>query len=1057
MRHLRVFFLVVLFSGSAALSSARAGEAVHSEDSLWTIVAIYEINSHASGLAWDGEYLYTGSYGGGLGGNVYRFDPEEGDIEHLFSGPQSNTYGLTWDGEFLWTIDRPDSNNEPCFALKLDMEGNAMDQFELPDNRMSGIAYDQGDFWAATYHPNPGTVYRLREMQDEWSVLASFTPPTSQPWGLARQDNSLWIAEYSQSQIHHVELDGTLISTYPGSLYRTSGVVHDGDYLWYVSRDSSGQGFLYKADPYGSGTPAITIDESHHFGNVIIGDDVVYEMDIHNPGEGDLIIEDLLLDEDTPFHSDVSFPMVVGPGSTQALDVTFSPAEIGEYISEATLLTNVPGDFEVQVSFSGNGLQQGVLLHAHHDELHFGQVRKGSSNRKMIHLQNLGSEQLEITEAQLDDMHFYITSDMTFPIQLSPVESFTMPLWFMPVTAGAIDEEIVLHYAGTNTETSSLHLDLSGISDDTNIPIGSLLWEYRADRSNDRSNHAKAILTIPDINEDGIPDVVVSSRDRHLRAFNSNASGTGDLLWELSTGTVEYPKSIALGSDINDDGFQDIVIGTAWSHTSVVAVSSATGEKLWKFDTDIYGNGGWVNMIDVTRDYTGNGYMDVLAAVGDDIDGTGPKRVFCLDGQTGDIVWETPLNAVAFSVMSVGDITGDGVPDVIAGATSPSNQGRVLALNGADGSIVWEKATAGTTIWALEQVGEISANGMPGIIAGNDQGRYYLLDVTDGEILHSGYIGSSIIIDFWKAGDLNNDGHTDIVPSYSSIPEAIAISGLNGQVLWSTEIADQPWSVTVLNDISGSGVNDVAVGTIYQNNELYFLEGVDGRILKSVGFASPVDAVGQLPDVTGNRQYEVLAGGRNGFIGAFASGDPSQEGDYSVTFEVQNTEGIALEAVAITIEDAGTYYTNQEGFAITYLDQGQYSFQAVKENYHPYDSTFEVQNEDIVVAVTMAPDETPVIDTQQPALEDVTAYPNPFRDKLNLSVSLRQDELVSMQIYDARGHLVYSTEMAMPAGESLINWHGRNNRGQMLQQGIFFIEITAGEGIFRDRVILLKN
>jgi len=45
--------------------------------STWTIVASYSIPGKASGLAWDGTYLYFGIYGAN-GQNVYQFNPSTG-------------------------------------------------------------------------------------------------------------------------------------------------------------------------------------------------------------------------------------------------------------------------------------------------------------------------------------------------------------------------------------------------------------------------------------------------------------------------------------------------------------------------------------------------------------------------------------------------------------------------------------------------------------------------------------------------------------------------------------------------------------------------------------------------------------------------------------------------------------------------------------------------------------------------------------------------------------------------------------------------------------------
>lgn len=421
------------------------------------------------------------------------------------------------------------------------------------------------------------------------------------------------------------------------------------------------------------------------------------------------------------------------------------------------------------------------------------------------------------------------------------------------------------------------------------------------------------MLFIPDINGDGRADLIVASEDNYIRAFNGNASDVGQVLWELEiySGSVYQQQGLTNTADINEDGFDDIIVGTAWGDRSVVAICSKTGNILWKYQTNSFGAGGWVYQVDSKYDFNGDGFPDVLAATGNDFDNTGPKRVFCLNGKTGVPIWNAPLNGAVYSVMGVADFNGDGIPDVIAGASNAAEtQGRVVGINGANGAVLWEFSTSGTAVFALEKLDDINGDGIPDIIAGSFNGNYYLMNPANGSVLQQGYIGNNLILKMARMDDLNGDGFSDIVPAHSGF-SAMAIDGFTGQIIWSVSTPDKPWNLKPIPDISGDSINDIALGTLYQSNYAMFLDGVSGETIFSEAYGEAIDALGILPDMNGDGSWEMVAGGRDGKIVCYAGGpnaitslpnyQSTQKGFVSV---VPNpfTEKVSLD---ITLEDAG--------------------------------------------------------------------------------------------------------------------------------------------------------
>jgi outer membrane protein assembly factor BamB len=262
----------------------------------------------------------------------------------------------------------------------------------------------------------------------------------------------------------------------------------------------------------------------------------------------------------------------------------------------------------------------------------------------------------------------------------------------------------------------------------------------------------------------------------------------------------------------------------------------------------------------------------VLASTGDDGTDTGPKRVYCLNGLSGVSIWERPLGGPVFAVIGVEDFTGDGVPDVVAGASNESEtQGRAVGINGADGTEEWSFLVAGSSVWALAQINDITIDGVDDVIVGDfSTGAYHGLDATNGVEKFSGS-GFGTTIRFERLDDVNGDGRPDIVPAHYST-FARALSGRNGTAVWTTGLVDKCASVARIADVSGDDVNDVVVGTLFSANHTYFLDGTDGSVMHSANYGSPVDSITAIGDIVGDGSWEMVAGGRNGLVTCFSGG-----------------------------------------------------------------------------------------------------------------------------------------------------------------------------------------
>jgi hypothetical protein len=130
---------------------------------------------------------------------------------------------------------------------------------------------------------------------------------------------------------------------------------------------------------------------------------------------------------------------------------------------------------------------------------------------------------------------------------------------------------------------------------------------------------------------------------------------------------------------------------------------------------------------------------------------------------------------------------------------------------------------------------------------------------------------NALILRFEDMGDVNKDGHPDFIIGYSGT-KAVIINGSDASILWQKQLSDKSWNVTNMGDITWDGTNDAAVGTLYQDNRTYFLDGTDGTELFSAMSNTPIDALDAIPDIVGDNSMELVAGGRNGLVVCLSGG-----------------------------------------------------------------------------------------------------------------------------------------------------------------------------------------
>ena len=84
-------------------------------------------------------------------------------------------------------------------------------------------------------------------------------------------------------------------------------------------------------------------------------------------------------------------------------------------------------------------------------------------------------------------------------------------------------------------------------------------------------------------------------------------------------------------------------------------------------------------------------------------------------------------------------------------------------------------------------------------------------------------------------------------------------------------------------------------------------------------------------------------------------------------------------------------------------------------------------------------------------------YPNPFNPETIIKYSLRQPEHVKLTVYNALGQKVRTlVDQPQEAGEKMIIWDGKDDRGEEVSSGVYLFRLRAGDFEATKRMVLVR-
>lgn len=824
----------------------------------------------------------------------------------------STSQGLAFDGSNFWYIERKTARSD---IYKVSPTGVVLDSIPIVQAGgttswiLGGAAWDGDGLWVSLYSPDASAgLYKINVTSK--TIVDTIPVFGLQPQGVTVKGDTLFYVmdgfQGNPENIYAVSLatKDTLFSFHvpeqPGVRQNPRGLAWDGQHLWFMAEPvgaSVGRA-LFKYDLGGSGTPGISVlTTTFNFLNVQVDSVRSVTATLKNFGTANLILDSIKSSNTAFTFHGVTFPVTVKPDSFYSFEIRFKPAAAIVYNDSMLIYHNDPNFVFSKIKFSGTGVYTAPYIGLSQDAFNLGNKRVKSSSSFTLTISNLGSAKLRLDSLTLKSnaFNFDIPQAQQF---IDSLASGSVRVWFRPTEYRLYTDSLIVYSNASNGAVKIIPLTAFGAPFDSTL--GNIVWQGNVP-DNPGTNFddytARMIKSIPDINDDGVDDIIVTTDNYYVVAFNGNSSGGADVLWTFrtnpnnnNTGNVEQYESFQIANDLDGDGFKDVVVGTAGGNEFVYAINGKTGKKIWEFGDSVNYANGDIMGIDVRRDFTSDGIPDVLVnASGNETTFEGRFSTYLLNGATGAVIWQINQSAqrkLKYGVISTDD--GGAAATRVAGSTP----GEVFGFN-RDGSLLWSYPTLSGP-WGIDEIENIGGMSTSDVIVGDINGNVYAITGDAGVEIWRTSVGNVFIEDLFVIPDINNSGTDDIMLS-ALTSRFYVLEGSTGAQIINFQTSGNILGVGLLGDLTADSIPEFGVASL--DNNIYVVNGRGSatalfQYAIGTGNSTVPETIWKMDDLDKNGSNEFAVGTRDGRVFAFSGGT-----DVIVTSLRSNSEIIPQEYI----------------------------------------------------------------------------------------------------------------------------------------------------------------
>lgn len=525
-----------------------------------------------------------------------------------------------------------------------------------------------------------------------------------------------------------------------------------------------------------------------------------------------------------------------------------------------------------------------------------------------------------------------------------------------------------------------------------------LLWRYG--NVADMTFKNTRGLTLADLDNDGVEEIIYGIKNT-LYAFK----GDGTILWQRTlSGLITLPPTAV---DLNGDGTTEIVVNTGGNPPAGrVYLLDSEGNDIsgWPLNFEDH----WMINAPAVADLDGDGIMEIVTGerVASNI---GHVHAIKMDGTPLNDNWPVTINATPAFTPSIGDVNGDGTPNIVIAAS----QGTMYVFNTQGENLDGFPVATPNISYSYQSpiLADLDGNGTLSIVGSNhgDNPAFYVME-------HDGTYrdGWPIPIEDWTYSpptviDWNDDGVMEIFMAdrltnwdrsprptiYGFDPDGGTLPNFPLDMSGGTE------GVISVADVNNDGVLDIVFPSTITDNDgygyihAYSLDGsgaVDGFPLRPYGFT---------------------------YMNGAVMGDVDGDGNLDITFNsytIYDSSGI--DSTWVQVHNLNVPYNPER----------------IKRNGYKGDNT----RDGLVIP------EAIVGIADQPLLTGIRLFPNPSDGILRFTLSSPLEN-ASVTVYALDGKEVYSEKGSWKT-ETAIDL-------KYLAKGLYIVKISDGQRSFVEKWI----